>query len=251
MSSSQNHMQLAEALADAFTVYLPDRRGRGLSGPYSGEYTTHSEAEDLKAVLEHTGATSVFGVSVGGIIALQTALATSAIEKLAVYEPPLFPDGDEPSAILRRFDEQMAQGRVAGALATAMQGTHLAPEFINKLPHPLLELMTNLMLRREDQKGSGDYIPFRELAPTLHYETEVIAEASQAQQGFADVSAEVLLLGSSRSSRFLKDALGRLERVLPNRRRVELPKLDHSGSWNSDRGGKPEPVAAELRRLFS
>ena len=34
MSSGYNFLQLAEALADAFTVYLPDRRGRGLSGPY-------------------------------------------------------------------------------------------------------------------------------------------------------------------------------------------------------------------------
>ena len=33
MESAQSHMQLAEALADTFTVYLPDRRGRGMSGP--------------------------------------------------------------------------------------------------------------------------------------------------------------------------------------------------------------------------
>lgn len=31
MSSAHNHMQLAAALADAFTVDVPDRRGRGLS----------------------------------------------------------------------------------------------------------------------------------------------------------------------------------------------------------------------------
>jgi len=34
-SSAHNHMQLAEALSPAFTVYVPDRRSRGLSGPYS------------------------------------------------------------------------------------------------------------------------------------------------------------------------------------------------------------------------
>src|SRR5690348_4242592 len=31
MESAQSHLQLAEALADTYTVYLPDRRGRGLS----------------------------------------------------------------------------------------------------------------------------------------------------------------------------------------------------------------------------
>ena len=34
MESARSHMQFAEALAPSFTVYLPDRRGRGLSGPY-------------------------------------------------------------------------------------------------------------------------------------------------------------------------------------------------------------------------
>ncbi|HMA34289.1 MAG TPA: alpha/beta hydrolase, partial [Chloroflexia bacterium] len=34
MSGGDHHMQLAAALADAHTVYLPDRRGRGQSGPY-------------------------------------------------------------------------------------------------------------------------------------------------------------------------------------------------------------------------
>ena len=45
-SSSYNHTQLAEALADAFTVYVPDRRGRGLSGPYSKEYSIQQDVED-------------------------------------------------------------------------------------------------------------------------------------------------------------------------------------------------------------
>src|SRR5438874_1780773 len=34
MESAQSHEQLAQALDDAFTVFVPDRRGRGLSGPY-------------------------------------------------------------------------------------------------------------------------------------------------------------------------------------------------------------------------
>ncbi len=32
--SARSHTQLARALADTFTVYLPDRRGRGMSGPH-------------------------------------------------------------------------------------------------------------------------------------------------------------------------------------------------------------------------
>ena len=33
MMAAQNFMRLAELLSDSFTVYVPDRRGRGSSGP--------------------------------------------------------------------------------------------------------------------------------------------------------------------------------------------------------------------------
>src|SRR5215207_5748398 len=57
MESAQSHMQLAEALADIFTVYLPDRRGRGLSGPYPpAGYGVQQEVDDLAALLAHTSA---------------------------------------------------------------------------------------------------------------------------------------------------------------------------------------------------
>src|SRR5438552_18471475 len=54
MSSAHNHLQLAEALADAFTVYVPDRRGRGLSGPHGKDYSIQKEVEDLDALLTQT-----------------------------------------------------------------------------------------------------------------------------------------------------------------------------------------------------
>ena len=38
MESAQSHTQLAVALASSFTVYLPDRRGRGLSGPFGKDH---------------------------------------------------------------------------------------------------------------------------------------------------------------------------------------------------------------------
>src|SRR5690348_5499419 len=55
MSSGHNHEQLALALADAFTVYLPDRRGRDLSGPYPKDFSIQTEVDDLHALLTETG----------------------------------------------------------------------------------------------------------------------------------------------------------------------------------------------------
>jgi len=65
VESAQSHRQLAEALADAFTVYLPDRRGRGMSGPYGSDYTVQKDVEDVDALLQRTDAHYVFGVSSG------------------------------------------------------------------------------------------------------------------------------------------------------------------------------------------
>src|SRR6266705_880898 len=84
------YRQLGEALSDSFTVYLPDRRGRGMSGPYSKDYGIQQDVEDMDALLTKTGAHHVFGVSSGGIICLQAALTLPAIHKAAIFEPPFF-----------------------------------------------------------------------------------------------------------------------------------------------------------------
>ena len=71
--SARSHTQLALALAGAFTVYLPDRRGRGLSGPHRPDHSMRTEVEDLQAVVAGSAAQKVFGVSVSALIALQAA----------------------------------------------------------------------------------------------------------------------------------------------------------------------------------
>ena len=71
---SQTLMQLGTALSDEFTVFIPDRRGRGLSGPFGDNYGLQREVEDMDALLNKTGAHYVFGTATGGTIALQSAL---------------------------------------------------------------------------------------------------------------------------------------------------------------------------------
>ena len=251
MSSGQNHMQLAEALADAFTVYVPDRRGRGLSGPYSEDYSVQKDVEDMDALLTQTGAHNVFGVSAGGIISLQAALTLPAIHKAAIYEPPLFMDESAPTAVLTRFDKEMAQGKVAAALVTAMKGAQMGPPIFSVMPRWLLERLTSKFMASADKKAKGDYVPMRALAPLLHYDFQLVVEMSGKLESFRAIRAEVLLLGGSKSPAYFKVALGDLEKALPHARRVEFPGLDHAASWNTDIGGQPEPVAQELRRFLS
>ncbi|MDQ4067698.1 MAG: alpha/beta hydrolase [Thermoproteota archaeon] len=250
MESAQSHIQLAEALAASFTVYLPDRRGRGLSGPYGKDYSIQKDVEDMDALLTKTGAHYVFGVSSGGIIWLQAALSLPAIHKAAIYEPPLLINGSLPISWLTRFDKEMAQGKVASALITAMKGTQMGPPIFNVIPHRLLELLTNMAMKNEDKKAKDYDVTMRMLAPTLHYDFQLVIEMAEKLESFKAIQAEVLLLGGSKSPAYFKVALDTLEKVLPHVTRIEFPGLGHGGSGNTNRGGKPERLAQELLKFF-
>jgi len=254
METAQSHMQLAGALADAFTVYLPDRRGRGMSGQSGDHYSTQREIEDLDALLSFTDSHYVFGVSSGGIIALQAALTLPTIQKVAPYEPAIFLEGKTPLGVLTRYDREIAEGKVAAALVTGMKGAHMGPPIFNLMPNWLLARLTSTAMASEDKKAKSGDITMRLLAPTLHNDFTVVAEMSGNVERFRDVRADVLLLGGSKSPTFLKVALNALEKVLPRARRIEFPGLDHGGSSdlsNMNRRGNPERVALELRRFFA
>jgi pimeloyl-ACP methyl ester carboxylesterase len=251
MESAQSHMQLAEAMADAFTVYLPDRRGRGLSGPCGNDYSIQREVEDVDALLTQTGAHNVFGVSSGGLILLQATLTLPSIHRVAVYEPALIVHDSKSTAFVTRYDREMAQGHVAAALVTGMKGTDMGPAIFNAMPRWLLESLTSMAMASEDKKARAGDVTMRALAPTLHYDLQLVAEMRETQERFRAVRPEVLLLGGSKSPTYLKVALDTLENVLPHATRIELPGLNHGGSGNADRGGKPERVAQELRRYFA
>jgi pimeloyl-ACP methyl ester carboxylesterase len=253
--SGLDFTQLAKPLADIFTVYLPDRRGRGLSGPFGKNYDIQEEVEDLIALVNKTGAHMLYGVSAGGLICLQASLGLPTIQKMALYEPALLTDGTAHTAWLARFDREMAEGRVAAALVTCMKGLELGGPIMNAMPNWLLESLTNATMKSQDKKAGPDEITMRKLAPTLHYDGLLIAEMSGQLERFRAVKAEVLLLGGSKGLPFLKPSLAALEKTLPHVvRRVEFPGLEHGGSNNpsqTNRGSKPELVAQELRHFFA
>ena len=251
MESAQSHMQLAEGLADTFTVYLPDRRGRGLSGPQGSDYRLEKEVEDLDALLTKTGAHYVFGVSAGAIVCLQAALTLPAIHRAAIFEPPLIIDDSVSTAFVERFDKEMAQGKVVSALVTAMKGSQMGPPVFNVMPRWLLELLTKMMTASEEKKAKADDVTMRMLASTLHSDFQLSVETKEALESFKAIRADVLLLGGSKSPAYFKVALDALEKVLPHAKRTEFPGLNHGASGNANRGGKPKLVAQELRQFFA
>lgn len=249
-SSGYNHIELAEALADAYTVYVPDRRGRGLSGPYGADYSIQKDVEDLDALLRKTGAQNVFAVSSGALICLQAALSLPAIRKAAIYEPPLSVGGSVSTALLPRYEAELARGKLAAALITGMHAAQMGPPFFNILPRWLQEFAVRMQLKREDARGAGGYVTMREIAPTLRYDFQLVEQMSDTAERFRAMQAEALLIGGATSPAYLKTALDALEQVLPHTTRIELPGVGHAASWNRDRGGQPAPVAQALRRFF-
>jgi pimeloyl-ACP methyl ester carboxylesterase len=254
--SAGSHTQLALALASSFTVYLPDRRGRGLSGPHCPDHSMRTEVEDLQAVVAHCGAQKVFGVSVSALIALQAARTVPAIGQVAVYEPALLMDtSGRYTSWVRRFDQEMARGQVADALITSLRGLDLAPPALRVMPRRLLVAVTDSAMRKEDAHAAPGAVTMRELAPTLRHEPLLLAEMAGTIATFANVPADVLLMGGDmKHPAFIRPAFDALAQTLPRVQCAVFPGLDHGGSGDrgpANRGGKPEVVAPAIQSFFA
>jgi pimeloyl-ACP methyl ester carboxylesterase len=97
---------LVPVLAEHVTVIKYDRRGRGTSGD-TAPYTVAREVEDIDALIDAIGGTAhLFGVSSGGALALEAAMAGHGVAKVGVSEIPWNVDMNWPDA-WRGYVEQL------------------------------------------------------------------------------------------------------------------------------------------------
>ena len=119
INASQHLMKLGILLSDEFTIYIPDRRGRGMSGPIGDNYSIDNEDEDLDALIKKTDAHLVFGTADGALFALHAAISNPAIHKIAAYEPLIFfgqPGLKEFKTIIEHYNKHIAEDDVAAAM---------------------------------------------------------------------------------------------------------------------------------------
>lgn len=243
MQTARSFERLAEALASSYRVVRYDRRGRGRNVTVGGDDSPdrlRRETQDLSAVVTTSGARFVFGLSSGAILTMSAALATPAIEKVVLYEPPLAIGNVDPGDWGDDFLAALARQQFGRAMALIVRATG-DRELITHVPRPLLSLLFGLAISQGARAPNGE--PLRELLSSVPGDIAIQRAGSSSLPPFARFTTPTLLLGGSRSHRKLTRALDCIEHELPNARRA---LIQDSGHIAADNDGKPEEVAKAI-----
>ncbi|QTE31166.1 alpha/beta fold hydrolase [Pengzhenrongella sicca] len=241
MQTGLSHSDLAGLLSDGLRVHLMDRRGRGSSGgdPVHG---SGDEVRDVRAVLDATGATRVFGVSSGAIIAARAALADARIRRLALFEPPLSIDGSVPLELTTRVDDAIARGDLPTAMALGMKVAEMGPAWMFRLPVPVLAAFSRARLRSPGM---------RSVASGLGADLAVVRDNADKIADFADLAAQTLLIDGTATRPYLRAAVAALAAAVPGARHVELAGQWHGVTSNTAEHGRPHLIAPVLAEFFA
>ncbi|TCC34624.1 alpha/beta fold hydrolase [Kribbella sindirgiensis] len=229
---SHHYKQLARGLAGAHTVHVIERRGRGASAARGPSYSVETDADDVLAVLEHTGARAVFGHSYGGLVALHVGLR-QPLDALIAYEPGVSIDGSFDGSWLGAFTRHLETGRRVAAMTTFLKGTDLLPFRAS----PLLWAVSLLLVHGPRSRET------REMMPTTPGEIAEIVRLDSDAGRYAGIASRTLLLGGSKSPAYLTGVLPRLATILPNAEFRVLPDLDH----NAPDENAPDAIAQQIR----
>jgi pimeloyl-ACP methyl ester carboxylesterase len=214
-SASRQSEALVAVLAEAFTVVTYDRRGRGGSGD-TAPYDVAREVEDLAAVAAATAAAGalpyVYGLSSGGLLALQAAAAGVPMARLAVFEPPLPDDvatrpGGWVDPLTRELEAILAEGRNGDAVDHFMASIGMPEE------------------ARAGMRATPAWAAFAAVAPTLLYDCALGERTGLAV--VADVTVPTLVVDSLGSSADLTGWAAAIMGALPDGTHVSLP-----GEWH-------------------
>ena len=222
---------VAAALADSYTVYVYDRRGRGESG--SGEpYSPAREYDDLAAVIAATGETPfVLGQSSGGALVLEAAAAGVLMRKLGAYESPwvgLRPGkNDAPRNYHAELDALVAEDKRGAAVGYFMVKMVGAPAFV---PY-MMRLMPKIWKQLQS------------VAHTLPHDAAIMgASFTPPTERLATINVPSLIMAGSKSKQEMLSAEEAVAAAIPGARHEVLAGQTHQVS--------PQALATAVRRFF-
>lgn len=220
--------QLGELLAQDFTVFHHDRRGRGESTD-TKPYAVEREIEDIEAVINVGGGSAfVYGISSGAALAMEATIKIDKIKKLAMYEPP-YNDEEETRQAARKYNrklkELLAEGRLDDALGLFMRLTGMSAEQVDKMhQHPLWPL-------------------WKAVAPTLAYDVTVMGEDSSVPlERAASVKVPALIMNGGESYPFMRNTAIVLAKAMPQGEHQILEGQTHDVA--------PEAIYPVLKEFF-
>jgi pimeloyl-ACP methyl ester carboxylesterase len=206
--------KLAELLANNFTVFTYDRRGRGESGD-TQPYTVEREVEDLESLIKEAGGTVyIFGVSSGAALSLEAAKRIPGIAKLALFEAPFIVDGSRPTISWEPIRESIAadhRGKAIKLFLKAVGAPAIFIAFISLTPmwHKL-----------------------KEVANTLPYDGTIVEDKQKGKHLSADwwdsVTMPTLAMDGGKSPKWIRQAMQELANILPNAQYRTLKGQTHN-----------------------
>jgi pimeloyl-ACP methyl ester carboxylesterase len=208
---------LAALLAEHFTVYTYDRRGRDASGD-TAPYAVEREVEDINALIEEAGGSAyLYGISSGAALALEATASGLAVKKLAVFEAPFVVDDTRPPApadFQAQIDKLLASDRRGDAVRLFMtQGVRVPAVFV---------AMMRFMPAWSKLKG---------LAHTLPYDLAVMGDGQRGKPlptgRWASVTVPTLVLVGGKSPAWMQHAMQAVAAGLPNAQHRTLPGQTH------------------------
>ncbi len=224
--------KVAAELADQFTVIIYDRRGRGESGD-TQPYAVQREVEDLDALIAAAGGRAqLVGFSSGAVLALESARAGAAIDKIAAYEPPLIVDGSRPPTppdYVPGLRSDLAANRPGDAVKRFMRLVGMPRLFVSLFP-----VLPN-------------WGKLKRVAPTLPYDAAVMGETQSGRpldpEHWATVRAPTVVLVGGKSGVWMANGTRSLAESLPESQYEVLEGQSHMV--------KAKALAPALKRLLA
>lgn len=212
---------MATLLAESFTVFNYDRRGRGASSD-TAPYAVEREVEDIDAVIGAAGGTAyLYGISSGAILAVEVASKLSAkVTKLALYEPPFLLDDSRPplpADYVPRLNAAIAAGRPGDAVMLFMTDAIRIPD----------EYLVPL---RDSPMWAG----MEAVAHTIAYDGAVVGDTMSGKPfpkgRWAAAAMPALVITGELSEGFFHNGGRALVADLPAARHATLAGQDHNVS---------------------